>query len=47
LGKNTFKFAPLHTDDLAVVIGEALKESTPGRFSVSGPEKLNLRQIVT
>jgi uncharacterized protein YbjT (DUF2867 family) len=47
LKANLFNYSPVHTDDLATVLGEALDDrSVTGKFSVSGPERLNLRHIM-
>ena len=44
--ENKFEFSPVHTDDIATVIGQALETSRPGRFSVNGNESMTLRQIM-
>jgi uncharacterized protein YbjT (DUF2867 family) len=41
--KNGFQFAPVHTDDIAGVIGDALSNPRSGKFSVSGADNLTLR----
>ena len=46
LTSNNFKFRPVHTDDLAVAVSKALEDSRPGRFTLSGPEQLTLKEIV-
>jgi hypothetical protein len=37
IAQNKFNFAPVHTDDLATIVGQALDKSSSGRYSVSGP----------
>lgn len=43
---NHFQYAPVHTNDIASALGEALSQNRPGRFSLAGPEKMTLRQIM-
>ena len=37
IAQNKFNFAPVYTDELAFIVGQALDSTTPGRYSVSGP----------
>ena len=47
VGKSSsFKYAPIHTDDIASTVGEALEGTRAGRFSVNGAEHHSLRQIM-
>ena len=36
--KNQFEYSPIHTDDIATAMREALSSSRPGRFNLNGPE---------
>lgn len=42
---NSFKFAPIHTSDIADAVGAALTNSG-GWYSLNGSQKLNLRQMM-
>ena len=43
-----FKYAPIHTDDVAGAVGAALQDtSMTGRFVLSGKEHMNLSQILS
>lgn len=44
--ENTFEFSPIHTDDIATAMGEALSSSRPGRFSLNGAETMTLREVM-
>lgn len=45
--KNTFEFAPIHTDDIARAVGSALDGKHRGEYhTLSGSQKMNLRQIM-
>lgn len=46
LSSSHFKYAPVHTDDIASIVGDALSNSRPGRFSVNGSSSLTLRAIM-
>lgn len=46
LKSNKFEFAPIHTDDIASAMGSALEGAHKGLFTLSGTQRLNLRQIM-
>lgn len=44
--KNQFTYSPIHTDDIATAVGQAIQSPRPGRYSLGGPESMNLRAIL-
>ena len=46
LGAENYKWAPVHTSDIAAAAGSALSGSATGKFSLAGKQQLSLRQIV-
>ena len=43
---SNFKYAPIHTDDVTSAVGSALQGGSSGRYTLSGPDSLSLRQIM-
>jgi hypothetical protein len=41
-----FEYAPIHTDDIASAMGSALEQSYKGSYTLSGGQRLTLRQIL-
>jgi uncharacterized protein YbjT (DUF2867 family) len=44
--ESNFKYAPIHTDDIADAMGSALESSNFGRHTVNGAEQMTLREIM-
>ena len=45
--KHTYKYAPIHTDDVAEAVGAALDNSSKtGQFVLAGKEELTLAEIL-
>jgi hypothetical protein len=41
-----FQYAPIHTDDIAAAMGDAMNGGKSGKFSLNGSESMTIRQIM-
>jgi len=43
---NQVEYSPIHTEDVATVLAEALTTPKPGSYSVTGQDQMNLRAVM-